>query len=260
MSTENKTKINHLLSTQPSGGVLLSYWLVKQGYSRELQARYKKSEWLQSLGAGALIRAGDNVGYEGAIYALQKQAGLSIHPGGRTALALQGKGHYLELARKKVAVFGNKGEKLPSWFKKHDWGVEVEFYQTSFLPPDIGWREVELKNFSIQVSGAARAVMECLYLAPEKQDLVECYQFMEGLNNFRPDLIQQLLEQCQSVKVKRLFLYLAEKAGHVWVEYLDLKKIDLGKGKRSVVKDGVYVPKYQITVPKELEAHGKPGI
>jgi hypothetical protein len=59
------------------------------------------------------------------------------------------------------------------------------------------------------------------------------------------------------VKVTRLFMYLAEKAGHTWVQYLDLKKVDFGSGKRSVVRNGVYVPKYQLTVPKELEARGK---
>jgi len=55
-------------------------------------------------------------------------------------------------------------------------------------------------------------------------------------------------------------MYLAEKAGHEWFKYLDLNKIDLGKGKRSIVKQGVYVPKYKITVPKELEEHDKTSI
>jgi hypothetical protein len=64
--------------------------------------------------------------------------------------------------------------------------------------------------------------------------------------------VQQLLEQCASVKVKRLFLYMAEKAGHAWVKHLDRSKVDLGSGKRSVAPGGVYVPKYEITVPKEL--------
>ena len=41
---------------------------------------------------------------------------------------------------------------------------------------------------------------------------------------------------------------------------MDLEKIDFGKGKRSVVKNGVYVSKYKITVPKELEEHGKQTI
>jgi hypothetical protein len=44
--------------------------------------------------------------------------------------------------------------------------------------------------------------------------LVECYELIESQNNLRPDLLQKLLEQCTSVEVKRLFLYLAEKAKH----------------------------------------------
>ena len=94
--------------------------------------------------------------------------------------------------------------------------------------------------------------MECLYLAPQKQPLMEVYELLEGLNNVRPTLVQSLLEQCRSIKVKRLFLYLAEKAGHEWFDYLTLSNIDLGKGKRSFAKDGSYNRKYQITVPKEL--------
>lgn len=255
MSTENETKINHLLRNHPSGGVFLSTWLAKKGYSLDLQKRYRKSQWLAPIGTGAMIRAGEKVGYEGGLYALQKQAGLTIHAGGRTALALQGKAHYLEMGASKVVLFGGSAEKLPTWFKKYDWGVDIEYHPTSFLPHKLGMVELETKTFSLQVSGSVRALMECLYLAPEKQELVECLELMEGLNNVRPQLVQSLLEQCQSVKVKRLFLYLAEKAGHKWVEYLDLNKVDLGKGKRSLVKNGVLIPKYAITVPKELEAH-----
>jgi len=204
-----------------------------------------------------MIRAGDQVGYEGAIYSLQKQTGSTVHPGGRTALALMGKAHYLEMASMRVTLFGDKTEKLPAWFREHEWGVSVEFYPTSFLPPNLGLTELELRAFSIKVSGAARALLECLYLAPEKQDLMECYELIEGMNNLRPDQVQMLLEECRSIKVKRLFLYLAEKAGHDWFQYLDLEKVDLGKGKRSVIKGGVFVKKYQITVPKELETSGK---
>lgn len=76
---------------------------------------------------------------------------------------------------------------------------------------------------------------------------------MEGLNNLRPNYIQTLLEQCSSVKVKRLFLYMAEKANHNWFNYIKIEKIDLGSGKRALLNDGVYIPKYNITVPKELE-------
>ena len=94
--------------------------------------------------------------------------------------------------------------------------------------------------------------MECLYLAPKKQDLVECYEIMQGLNNLRPNQVYDLLKQCTSIKVKRLFLYMGEKSNHDWFKYMDAEKIDIGKGKRSLVKDGVYIAKYAITVPKAL--------
>jgi hypothetical protein len=256
MSTAIRSKLNHLLNSQPQGIVFLSSWLIKQGYSHDLQQRYKKSNWLRSVGSGAFIRNNDKVGYEGAIYALQEQNGFNIHPGGRTALSLLGKAHYLELSSGRVVLFGNRGEKLPAWFKNYNWGVKADYHETSFLPPDLGLTKVELNNFSIKVSGATRAIMECLHLAPQRQELMECFQLMEGLNNLVPKQVQTLLENCQSVKVKRLFLYMAEKAGHNWFKYLDIKTVDLGEGKRSVVKNGVYINKYGITVPREIEEHG----
>jgi hypothetical protein len=97
-------------------------------------------------------------------------------------------------------------EELPAWFKNYPWGVTVHLYGTGLLPPDLGLVELEMKNFKLLVSGPARAMMECLYLVPKNQFLQECYEIMEGLNNLRPSMVQELLEQCQSVKVKRLFL------------------------------------------------------
>lgn len=256
MSTNTRSKINRLLTSQPSGVVFQSRWLTTQGYTPDLQKKYRRSGWLDSIGVGAMIRTGDQVGYEGAIYALQKQTNSTVHPGGRTALILLGKAHYLEMSAKSVVVFGGKGESLPEWFREHDWGLAVDFYCTSFLPSDLGLTELEFKTFSIGVSGAVRAMMECLYLTPRKQDLVECYQFMEGLNNLRPDQVQMMLEKCSSIKVKRLFLYMAKKSGHAWFDHLDLRNVDLGRGKRLIARNGVYIDEFRITVPRELEAHG----
>jgi hypothetical protein len=254
MSTESSSKLNKLLRFQPAGVVLCSSWLVDNGYSNDLQKRYKKSRWFESIGTGALIRYGDEVDYLGAVYAMQVQLGLSIHPGGKTALALQGKAHYLELSPKHVQLFGGQGEHLPLWFKKRDWGLNVQSTLTKFLPPELGLTEISHKQFKVKVSDPARAIMECLYLAPESQPLAEVYELMESLNNLRPASVQKLLEACNSVKVKRLFLYLADKADHEWVQHLNLDNVNLGSGKRAIVVDGVYVAKYQITVPKELES------
>lgn len=55
-------------------------------------------------------------------------------------------------------------------------------------------------------------------------------------------------------------MYMAQKAGHEWFKHLNIKKIDLGQGKRSVVKNGIYNAKYKITIPKEWEEYGKRSV
>lgn len=42
MSTEVATKINKLLRLQPTRIVMQAYWLTKEGYSLNVQKRYKK--------------------------------------------------------------------------------------------------------------------------------------------------------------------------------------------------------------------------
>jgi hypothetical protein len=252
VNTERITKINQLLAKIPQGVVLQSSWLLNEGYSLDLQKYYRNSGWLKALENGAMYRGNNQPGYEGGIFALQHQSGLSVHPGGRTALALQGKSHYIELNTVQIWLFGGEKEKLPTWFKKHKWAHTINYKASSFLPKELGLTEFSFTGFSIKVASPARAIMECLYLTPEKFDLVECFELMENLNDLRPTLVQELLETCTSIKVKRLFVFMAEKFNHSWYRHLNLSKVDLGKGKRSLVKEGVYVSKYQITLPRTL--------
>lgn len=252
MSLENGSKLNRLIADWPVGAIYVTSWLKNAGISNQLLNRYKKSNWLSAIAPGALKRFQDEVTYQGGVFAMQKQLNSSIHIGAKNALELQGKAHYLQLGNATATLFGGSEEKLPGWFNKADWKVMTNYYSTSFLPPALGLVDFELKTFSVKISSPARAIMECLYLTPKKQDLMECYELLEGLTNLRPQQVQMLLEACTSVKVKRLFLFLAEKARHSWFEYLDISKVDLGKGKRSIVPNGVLISKYQITVPKEL--------
>lgn len=252
MSTNNETKINRLLQAQPSGTILISSWLSKQGYNLDLQKRYKKSRWLESIGSGAMKRTGDTVRLEGAIYALQQQLNLSVHIGGKSALAMLGKAHFLEFDKKEVTLFAQPAELLPKWFKDFPWDQKLNFHSSNFISKDLNMVELEVGNFTIHISGPIRALMECIYLSPEKQSLVECYELMESLNNLMPKAVETMLVDCKSIKVKRLFLYMAEKAGHAWFKHINFDEIDLGKGKRSIVAGGIYIQKYQITVPREL--------
>jgi hypothetical protein len=90
-----------------------------------------------------------------------------------------------------------------------------------------------------------------LHLVPKRQSFDEAVKIMEGLTTLRPKLVQELLEKCNSVKVKRLLLFITEKNDHLWMGELDLTKINLGAGKRVIVQDGFLDKKYQITVPRK---------
>ena len=75
---------------------------------------------------------------------------------------------------------------------------------------------------------------------------------MEGLSNLSPHRLQKLLANCRSVKVKRLFLFFADRHQHAWVKHIKKEDIDLGTGKRMLVKGGKLNSTYQITVPEDL--------
>jgi len=243
-----------LLDGHKYGDVYLATYLEKKGISRDLQSYYCRSGWLEPLGRGAFKRPNDTVNWQNGLQALVEQAELKLHIGGITALSQQGAGHYVRLGKEKVTLFSLSGFRLPVWFKNYDWDVEIVHITTRFLLTDEALGTVNGSASKLR-SEPERAVLECLHLVPKKQDLVECYHLLEGLVNLRPKLVQKLLEECTSIKVKRLFLYLAEKANHQWLQYVDLSKVTLGKGDRSLAdRGGVYVGKYKIIVPAELEA------
>ena len=46
-------------------------------------------------------------------------------------------------------------------------------------------------------------------------------------------------------------MYMAEKNSHSWIKEIQTKRIDLGSGKRVIIKNGILDKKYQITVQQE---------
>jgi Protein of unknwon function (DUF2893). len=253
MNTNVPTKINQLLQKVPPKGVYLASWMYENGISRELQRRYKDSHWLTSIGSGAFVRTGETPSVYGGIWSLNEQIGKHFSIGGMSALDINGYAHYLPMGKQTLTLFSPRNEQLPAWFTNYDWQMTVRHHTTDFLHENEGINQTTVNGFSLLVSSPERAFMECLHLAPQYYDLTDLYYVMEMLSILPPLKVQALLENCKSVKVKRLFLYMAEKARHDWFKALDLSKISLGNGKRMIVKNGVYNHKYQITVSKELE-------
>ena len=249
----NQSKISRLMQDYPKGLVLLSSWLVSQGYSYELLLQYRRSGWLRSIGKGAMLKSDDPLILSGALAALQSQANIGIHLGGRSALQLHGAAHYLRLTLSEASLFALGGLKLPLWFTANQWDITpVIFRNTLFEDDGIGLADYQDAGIEMQISTPARAMLECLSLCPDGFPLVEGYELMEGLATLRPGSVQELLESCKSIKTKRLFLYFAQRAGHSWFKHIDTSRIELGNGNRSLVKGGVLVPKYKLVLPEEL--------
>lgn len=254
MSLHFKGKLNQLYKLWPAGTVAVLPWLKSLGIKRQLVQKYEKSDWVQSIGRGAIIKSGQSVSWQGGLYAVQKLLHQKIHIGGKTALEILGASHYVPLGQATVRLYGEPKEKLPKWFTDYAWPNPIEYYSTNLFSthPELGLTSRSFGTFELNLSSRERSIFEVLYLVPKEQDIIEAFQLLENLTTLRPKLVQQLLEACSSIKVKRLFLLLAERADYSWFKKLDLKKVDLGSGKRVVYENGKLDKNYNITVSKEF--------
>ncbi|MDR1195333.1 MAG: type IV toxin-antitoxin system AbiEi family antitoxin [Endomicrobium sp.] len=249
MSTKTTTFLKKLDFILPNT-VALSSWLKEQGISNDLQQRYKRNGWLKPIGTGAFLKfSSKKASFTGAVYTLQKQADLSVHIGAMAALVLHGKTHYGRF-KNNWQLFANRGVILPKWFKKYDFGSNDRWklFNTDFLPEGLALQEYDTGNFTVKISQLERAALEALYLAPKDAGLQEMYEIFGQLRNLRPNVLQNLLEQCKSIRVKRLFMFLAEKQRQAWFKRLDLSKIYLGSGARKITKNGKFDSKYNIVI------------
>ncbi|MEE9255475.1 MAG: type IV toxin-antitoxin system AbiEi family antitoxin [Pseudomonadales bacterium] len=243
------SKINQLLQDWPAHIVGTQTWLNTKGVDFRLADKYVRSGWLTRLGHGAYVRAGSSVDWPGAVYALQTQLRLDVHPGAITAFELRGYAHYLALGGREVVLFAKPGTKLPAWFRKHRWSQQVLLVTSSMLEShEDALSTVKVTEVALAVATLERAAFEMMYLVPKRQSFEEASQVMESLTSLRPRVVQRLLETCRSVKTKRLFMHAAERLNHPWVSALDLSRVDFGSGKRTIHPRGRLDPKYNLIV------------
>lgn len=249
------TKINTLISQWKRGTIALSSYLNENSYPTDLLNIYMKGGWLESLGYGAYKLANDPVDWPGAIYALQAQKKSYIHPGGKTALELRGFAHYPSQGRGTIYLFGNSSDLLPKWARVQPWSASINQVRTSLFDYQSlkAFSDFELDGIPLKISSPELAILEMLHLVPKYNSFDEAFLIMEGLTALRSGVLQELLQKCSSIKVKRLFLYMAEKNSHPWFKKIDPSELDLGSGKRVIIEDGKLNKKYNITVPREYE-------
>lgn len=251
MNIENKDKLNQLLKYWQSGGLFFSSWLKKNEYSDQLMQQYRKSGWFSSLSRGVMYRTGDKLSSYAALSSYNTQLDKSFYIGAHSALELSGFNHYVPMGKPVLMIGHPQEDEVPGWMTETDFEFELKFFSTKvFLNPQLTF--VNKGDYKILTSVPEQAFLECLLLAPNHYNYMDLFYIMEQLTTFRTEVVQQLLENTNNIKTKRLFLYMAQKAGHDWFNRLDRDKINLGSGKQKLVEDGVYLPDYMITIPKEL--------
>ena len=249
------TKLQSLLKSFPKGTVMTTRYLTHKGYSPALLNWYVNSGWLNSFGNGAYCFANDKVDWLGALSSIQKQLDLSFIPGGRTSIELQGRGHF---ARNDdfVFIYGNHYKYLPKWFISRNWKEgNIKTIKSKLFPVDFneGVIDFKIRDFDVKISGLERALFELNYCIPELITFDEANYLYEGMLNLDPKLVQELLENCNYIKVKRLFLYFADLKQLPCMNNISLNNVNLGTGKRVIAKNGKYNPKYKITVPINID-------
>ncbi len=279
MSSQNQGKLNWLQHTLPEGLVVDSGWLERHKVSRQLRRKYVMGGWLRPLGRGVYCRPApaevlSSVPWQQLVISLNALQNLPVAVGARTALDLQGFSHYVAPGGSREAhLYANKP--LPGWISRVPLDAKLILHNARklFKNPDVPAyftggsappRESEDSGFIQQswghwkypltISTPERAVLELLDELPERETFHQADVLIEGLRNLSPRRLHALLRDCQSVKVKRLFFWFADRHNHAWLQKVDRAGIDLGKGKRMLVRGGKLDTKYNITVPENLNA------
>ena len=292
MSGQNKvtntSKVNRLQSDLPTGLLAPSSWLDEHGYYRQLVGHYVASGWLESPARGVYRRPGYPLKWQHVVASLLLTEGLPLHIGGASALEHAGFGHYARMREAETIRLYSPGG-LPGWARSLS--LPVKFT----VRPDAMFGSLPLprvwvtRNGDIQLRDAAgkpvsetelaegglrlerwgesdwplvyateeRAILEMLRDVPGVEPIHEAHVLLQGLVNLRPARLNVLLRHCASIKAKRLFLALAARHRHAWFEHLDLSGVDLGKGNRALFPGGKLDPKYQISLPADLDDHAR---
>lgn len=255
-------KLNRLQQELPEGLLADAAWLEAHGYSSALRSQYVRAGWLENPARRVYRRSRAPLTWQQVVISLQTVLDLPLTVGGRTALEQQGYAHYLSATVREVYLYGSA--KPPTWLDSLPLDVDFRWHNSLRLFPGDADAPSEPApvmasaaglTLPIRYSSKERAVLELLDELPDQESFHQVDALMEGLTDLSPRRLQTLLEACTSVKVKRLFLFFADRHDHAWRSRLDISRVDLGAGKRVLVKGGKLDPRYNITVPADLEAH-----
>ena len=242
----------------PEGVAAPSGWLAANGYSRQLVRKYVLGGWLTALGHGVYARTGQPVGWEGVLLGLQRLGNMPCHVGGLAALNRQGAAHFLPLGgEQRIQVMSAR--KPPAWVRSLNLVPSLVFdtrrlFDDQAVATAMVTLATGIRDWTLPMAGAEMAIMEMLCDVNDRSSFAHAAQVFEALTVLRPGVINALLAACRSIKVKRLFLFLAAHFGYPWTKRLETAGLNLGSGNRQIVKGGRLDRRFLITVPEDFGA------
>lgn len=269
MAKQVEGKLNRLERLLPEGLLVDASWLTEQGYSTSLRRQYVTAGWLEQPTRQVYQRPRGSLSWQQAVVSLQTLLGERLVVGGRTALDLQGFSHYLTNNTDEVHLYGP--EPAPAWLHKLPLHVRFVYHNSEKLfptaspaksqalsaetkPKDVVTQPWGQWGWQLYLSSPERAILELLDELPDRESFHQVDKLFEGLANLSPRRVENLLARCKNVKVKRLFFYFADRHKHAWLKRINRSTVDLGKGKRLLVRGGKLDTTYLITVPEDLNA------
>lgn len=259
MRIENK--LDRLQRELPEGLIADSAWMQAHGYSSALRSLYVSAGWLDSPARRVYRRSNTPLTWQQVVISLKSVLDLPLVVGGRTALEQQGYAHYLSESVGEVHLIGPMHP--PTWLdhlpldariRRHN-SLRLFPYDAKVPPETIPVMVGAGLPLPIRYSSKGPAVLELLDELPEQESFHRADALLEGLSDLSAGRLQTLLEAWASVKVKRLFLFFADRHRHAWLSRLDTSRVNFGAGKRALVNGGKLDARYSITVPADLVAH-----
>lgn len=280
MTKHIPSKLKWLEQEVPEGLIVTAAWLGKHGYSSSLRSQYVEAGWLEQPARGVFRRPRGTLRWEQVVISLQTLLAFPAIVGGRTGLELQGYAHFLSQEQREVHLYGQ--EPLPAWMDKLPLEQRFVYHNSTRLfrsepitrgLTSLSWNTQTHESvgadpihgsfnimpwgqwdWPLTVSTPERALLELLDELPRRESFHLVDKLVEGLGSLSPRRLQKLLEDCRSIKVKRLFFFFADRHRPAWLKRIEREKIDLGKGDRMLVRGGKFDPIHRITVPEDLDA------
>jgi hypothetical protein len=250
MKVLKRKKLNQMLNEWPTSGLHTTASLDERGVSKSLRHHYVKYRWLEKVARGLYRRPGDVTEWSKVVHTFQNEKTNTLHLGGLSALEVHGYGHYIHMEERPLFLYGSLlSKRFPAWFKSAI-NRKMFYISMKFLEnvPERCIVNLLVEGSPLLVSTPELAVLEMLYTVPTKVGFDEAFKIVESLVVMRTDLLQILLENCKNVKVKRLFLYFAREIKHGWYSKLNRGKINIGSGKRELIKGGKLDKEFLLTV------------